>query len=295
MVGRLGARLAVAAADGQDDPAMDQVPSTDGVTIALHDLGGDGPTLVLVHATGFCGRIWEPVAAELAGFRSWAPDLRAHGSSERPSSAPLDWWAIATDVQAVFSHLRPRPAIAVGHSMGAACLLLAELAAPGTFERLWLYDPVTKPSLGVGETERFLAEGARRRRDTFPSAQAAFENFAAKPPLSSVTDAARWAYVHHGFERLADGTVRLRCRPEDEALIYELGAVHGAFERLEEITCPVTIAHGRFEEGRPSQYAPEVTRRLAHGSEIVFPELSHFGPLEDPGRVAASIRETFAG
>ena len=30
------------------------VSSTEGVEVAVHDFGGEGPTLLLCHATGFC-------------------------------------------------------------------------------------------------------------------------------------------------------------------------------------------------------------------------------------------------
>lgn len=273
---------------------MDLVPSTDGVTIALHDLGGDGEPLLLVHATMFCGRIWEPVAAHLHGFHVYAPDLRAHGHSPRPDGASLDWRDIARDVLAVVDHLgleRPR---AVGHSMGAACLLLAEIARPGTFGALWLYDPVVRPSPPVmGEGESQLAAGARRRRATFPSRAAAFDNYSAKPPLGQVSDEARRAYVEHAFEDLPDGSVTLRCRPELEAEVYERGAVHGAHDRLAEVRCPTTVAHGFPEEDRPSTWAPEIARLLPAGREVAFAHLSHFGPLVEPMTIAASILDAF--
>ena len=32
-----------------------QVASTKGVTVAVHDLGGEGDPLLIAHANGFCG------------------------------------------------------------------------------------------------------------------------------------------------------------------------------------------------------------------------------------------------
>ena len=60
------------------------VPSSDGVTLAVHDLGGDGPPILLAHATGFHGRVWLPVATHLADAHCWAPDLLGHGDSVVP-------------------------------------------------------------------------------------------------------------------------------------------------------------------------------------------------------------------
>ena len=36
--------------------SVHRVPSTDGVELAVYDYGGDGPTLLAGHATGFHGR-----------------------------------------------------------------------------------------------------------------------------------------------------------------------------------------------------------------------------------------------
>ena len=48
------------------------IDSSDGVRIVLHDLGGPSggvpgtPVLLFSHATGFHGRVWEPMASLLA-------------------------------------------------------------------------------------------------------------------------------------------------------------------------------------------------------------------------------------
>jgi pimeloyl-ACP methyl ester carboxylesterase len=265
--------------------------------LALWDLGGEGEPLLAAHATMFCGHIWAPVTTHLGGFHCWAPDLRAHGHTLTPAEVDLSWPAVARDLLATVDHLSAlgvRPRRAIGHSMGAAALLLAEAARPGTFDELWCYDPVVRPTPPTDDVDSPLSGGARRRREVFPSRQAAFANYAAKPPLDTATTEALETYVTWAFEDLDDGTVRLRCRALTEAAIYEYGSRHGMFERLGEIRCPVTVVHGHPEEDRPSRWAPEVVARLPRGREVVFPELSHFGPLEDPATVAASIIETFA-
>ena len=82
-----------------------RVSSTDGVELEVHDLGGDGPDLLLVHATGFHGRVWEPLAAHLDGFHRWSVDMRAHGDSTAPDDRPLEWDGFADDVLAVVDAL----------------------------------------------------------------------------------------------------------------------------------------------------------------------------------------------
>lgn len=286
---------------------MQRVRSSDGVELALHDLGGDGPPLLLTHATGFCGPVWRPVAARLAGrFHCWAPDLRGHGESVTPDGLDYHWDGFADDVLAVVDHLHGAlgghgPLVAAGHSKGGAALLLAEQRRPGTFGRLYCYEPVVFPGdpleVGPGGAGRpnHLADGALRRRDRFDSARAAYDNFAAKPPLNVLHAEALRAYVEGGFRQEADGSVTLRCRPADESQVYRMGASHGAFGRLGQVDLPVTIATGGVDPVGPAAFAPAIADALPHGELVVFDDLGHFGPLQDPDAVADDILRALAG
>lgn len=273
---------------------MRQVPSTEGVTIAVHELGGDGPLLLLAHATGFHGRVWAPVARRLADrARCVAPDLRGHGDSPVPSGHPFHWDRFADDVLAVVDDLDPDgPIAAAGHSKGGAALLLAELRRPGTFAALYCFEPIVfppRPGPPPGEEEHPLAAGALRRRQVFASRDEAVANYASKPPFSALHPDALRAYVDHGFADQPDGTVRLKCRGEDEAQVYRMGGNHGAFARLGEVTCPVTVARGAAGEMSPAAVAGPIAEALPRGRLEVHDDLGHFGPLEDPDRIAERI------
>lgn len=274
------------------------VRSTDDVVVSVHDLGGDGPLLLLAHATGFHGRVWRPCASHLRDFHCVAPDLRGHGTSEVPDEMDFAWSGFADDILAVVDHLGRGPLVAAGHSKGGASLLLAEQRRPGSFRALYLYEPIVFPPDLVamraaegGESTNPLAAGARRRRPTFDSFDAAYENFARKAPFSALDPDALRAYVDGGFRRQADGTVTLRCRPESEARVYEMGAQHDAFDHLGEVACPVTVGFGAEIPFTPATFGRRIVEALPHGRLDPHPELGHFGPLEAPATIAASIRE----
>jgi pimeloyl-ACP methyl ester carboxylesterase len=194
-------------------------------------------------------------------------------------------------VLAVVDHLGTTPVNAVGHSMGGSALLMAELRRPGTFAGLWLYEPIVFPrSAGISASNP-VAAAARRRRPWFPDREAAYSNFAAKPPLDTLDPAALRAYVDHGLRRGSDGddAVELKCAPEVEAKVFESGASTDTFDRLDEVRTPVTVAAGG--DGRPpAGMAPLIADALPHGRLERFTHLSHFGPMEDPAGIAAAIR-----
>lgn len=267
--------------------------------IAIHDFGGDGPDLLLAHATGFHGLVWEPVVDHLQEhFRCVAFDERGHGLSDKAPGDDYTWEGFAEDALAVVDGLGlggDGPLFGVGHSAGGAALLMAERDRPGTFAGLWLYEPIVFPPLGertVKSGGNSLAEGSRRRREVFESRDAAYERYASKPPLDRLDPVALRAYVEHGFEDLDDGTVRLRCRREDEARIFEMGDQHGAWAALPELAVPAVVAGGTG--GAPAELAPRIADRLPSARYEHHAELGHFGPLEAPERIAAAIATALA-
>ena len=206
-------------------PAPELVHVADGVELALHRLGGAGPPLLFVHATGFNGRTYGPFTDRLAEqFTVWAPDLRAHGWSPPPAGRDFLWTTLARDLLAVTDHLgiAAGELDCVGHSIGAATLLLADAQRPGTIRRMYGYEPVVWRAEEVfGPGENPLIAVTTNRREVFASRGEVFERFASRPPFGGVRADALHSYIMNGFEDLPDGTVRLRCRAADEAATYD--------------------------------------------------------------------------
>ncbi len=276
-------------------PPPASVDSADGTPIATYDLGGSGTDVLLVHATGFHAGVWMPLVAQLDEIRPTLLDVRGHGRSGVPE-AGMDWNGTAEDVLATVDALGLERPFGVGHSMGGASLLLAELARPGTFRGLWVYEPIVIPPqiVAAGDgAENPLSAGALRRRDRFPSLEAAYANYRSKPPFSALDAEALAAYVLGGFRQDGD-EVTLRCRPRVEASTYQMGARHLAWDRLGELTCPVVVARGSDEVPGPAGFAPLIAQRIPGALLEEHPRLGHFGPLEDPAGMAVAVAAAIA-
>jgi pimeloyl-ACP methyl ester carboxylesterase len=275
--------------------------TSDGVEVAAYDFGGSGPDIVFAHATGFHAMVWQPVIEHLRdSFRCVAFDTRGHGDSGKAPADDYDWNNLAIDLATVVHGFQLRRPFGVGHSCGGALLLMLEEAEPGTFRSLYCFEPVVVPSDlaprgDAGANGNPMAEGARRRRAVFASPQEAFDNYAGKPMYERCVPDALWAYVNHGFVDRPDGTVELKCRPEDEARVFSMGMRNHAFERLGVVQCPVTLGRGQ-ESGFPFDEATQaaVARPIAHARIDTLPGLTHLGPMEDPRLVAGRIRAAFA-
>jgi pimeloyl-ACP methyl ester carboxylesterase len=275
------------------------VPSTDGVEVAFHDLGGHGPPLLLAHATGFCGGVLAPMVAALDGsFHAWAIDIRGHGATSTPDGLDFRWTGFSDDVLAVVDALDlrsgPDGVYGFGHSSGGAAVLDAEARRPGTFRALYCYEPIVWPTPPAPGSRDVLIEGARRRRRRFASSDEARANFSAKRPFSGFSADALEAYLTCGFSAEADGSQRLRCRGEWEAAIYRQGLVHDGFSRLESVACPVVIASGDRWEAVDREVVTRQAAALPNARTETFPGLGHLGPMEDPRAVAAAVARAFS-
>jgi pimeloyl-ACP methyl ester carboxylesterase len=277
-------------------------PGAQGVEIATYHLGGEGPPVLLLHATGFHGRCWLPLAPALTDqFSVWSIDLRGHGSSGKaPDRRYDDWTYFVDDLFAVLDSLGLQGWRGVGHSLGGAVLLLAEQRHPGTFAALCLYEPVVMPPKPPGEgVGRAIPMGdvVRKRRASFPSRLEARQNFAAKPPMNRFDPAALDAYVTYGLVDVPDGTVTLACTREDEATIYDGAPRNQVWEGLPDVRPPVTVLGG-FDPDHPiSQSIGDIAGRMPCGEASRLEGLSHFGPFEEPlrvGRIAATALRSAA-
>jgi len=265
----------------------------DGVDIAVRDFGGSGVPVLFAHATGFCGAMFGPLVERLPPrYRAVAIDLRGHGDSAPPPDLDFDWQGFATDILTVVDGLGlDRPCV-VGHSCGATSAFLAEQRRPGTFRRMYCYEP----AMGFGGRSKLpvpnvMSEGARRRRATFASRDELVDYLQSKALFARFDPAVLDAYVQHGFAEEDDGSWRLKCLPEYEARTFENGGSTDAVERLGEVACEVALVYG----DAPDSFAPEMAQVVRAGlpnAELhVAYGLGHLGPFENPTKIAQDIDE----
>lgn len=287
-----------------------RVHSTDSVVLAVHELGGQPsgpradvdraaePLCLIAHATGFHGRCYRVLAQDLSNEESrreiLAPDLRGHGDSTAPGSGNYSWDGFAQDLLAVLDSTGSPPTRGIGHSMGGAALLRAEQMRPGTFQHLFLYEPIVfPPDAGRTGSDSPLVGAAERRRAHFPSHDDAVARFGSKPPLDVLDPRCLEDYVRWGFRPVdpqnSEGGIELKLPGPHEADVYRMSTVHDTWDELAQVDLPVTIARGTAANGLPVQVAPRLVDRLPRARLVDFAHLGHFGPLQDPAAVAEAV------
>jgi pimeloyl-ACP methyl ester carboxylesterase len=110
------------------------------LTLALRELGGEGPPLVVLHGLLGSSRNWQSAGVALAerGHRVLAPDLRNHGSS--PWADDCSYAAMAGDVIAMLDGLSLGPVHLVGHSMGGKAAMRLVMDRPDLVSRFTVVD-----------------------------------------------------------------------------------------------------------------------------------------------------------
>jgi pimeloyl-ACP methyl ester carboxylesterase len=256
-----------------------------------------GPKLNFAHANGFNGETYRSILAPLTHrFHVFACDQRGHGSSTLPPTPGLakDWTVFRDDLLFYLDVISQDSIILSGHSMGATVSLMAAAAAPDRVRALVLFEPVL-----VGPDARShaqmranpgpdLATLALRRRDTFPSFDAAFNAYRGRGIFKNWPDALIEDYLHGGLKRAIGGTLQLACPREWEAEAFRETPL-GASRFARDVRCPITIVVGTV---RSTSFDSEIEALVALKPEtrVVRAEgTSHFLPMERPELVRAEI------
>ena len=287
-------------------PKLHHIP-VGGLSLAAFEwraaLRGAAPTLWLVHATGFHGRVWDQVIHHLPGHPVIAIEQRGHGRSE---GTGFDSWAdFGRDQAAMAAALDIHGAVGVGHSMGAHALVQAAAFAPGRFRQLILIDPVIRapadyhqPPVSPG-----TLHPAAQRKNHFESAQQMFERFADRPPYSVFDTQALRDYCQHGLKPADDGTgFQLACAPAFEGRIYPTALGNaGIYASIRALQIPVLVLRARPQDpsikpwdalGTPTW--PALAQEFRNGRDLQLMDKTHMMPMEDPALVARLIADAVA-
>ncbi|HEY3742233.1 MAG TPA: alpha/beta hydrolase [Bryobacteraceae bacterium] len=269
-----------------------------GIELAQWDwAGAEGqPSILFFHATGFHGRCWDQVIRHMdPNARATALDMRSHGRSQQ-IHPPMHWPDFANDVAALGDTLGWKNAIGVGHSMGGYSVALAAAMRPGMFSALVLLDPVIRAPddyNGAWYEEHF----ARKRRRHWDSADEMFERFKGRGPFKAWDEQVLRDYCDYALNSEGD----LACPPEVEGSIYEnctLPSANPYLLGLDRIEIPVVVVRSGIEfvpgstvmEASPTD--PRLAGLWANSRDEHWSEVSHFVPMEAPGRVARLVGDT---
>ncbi len=274
--------------DGRDWPnrAASRFVTAGGLRWHVQILGS-GPVALLAHGTGASTHSWRDLAPLLAQHCTVvAPDLPGHGFTATPPATGLSLPGMARGLGALVQALGVSPAIAVGHSAGAAVLartMLDGLIAPRLLVSL---NGALLPLFGLTGQ---VFSGVAKLMVGLPMLQRLFARHAGDPATvqrllrgtGSTIDAAGAAFYG-----------RLAANPAHAQAALTMMAhwdLQPLVRDLPKLPAPLTlIAAGNDRTISPTEAVR--VRNIVPGSKIVsLPGLGHLAHEEQPVRVVELI------
>jgi magnesium chelatase accessory protein len=249
---------------------------------------GAGPILLLLHGAGAATHSWRDLAPDLArDFTVMAPDLPGHGFTDTPPPSGLSLDGMARGLAALLDTLQMVPALAVGHSAGAALAI-----------RLGL-DGRIGPG-GVVGVNGALKPFPGAAGHIFPAlAKLLFLN-----PLA--IEAFAWRARRPGaVARLLESTGSAIDAAGLEfygRLLGKTGHVAGALgmmaqwdlrpllDRMPSLTPPLTLIAAEGDRAVPPAVAVAVQALVPRSRLVRLPGLGHLAHEQAPDRIAAIVR-----
>ena len=268
-------------------------------------------SILFCHASGFNKEIMTPIINELSNTLDTQKksvngilfDFTGHGDSRdriHNFNENLLWSDfLPEDIHEVMSKNvgntnEKQLRIGIGHSMGAAGLVMAELKYPNMFDGLILYEPIlfppTPPGVNANTSPTSLAANALKRRyqwENYESAKQALENRGIFPAMDT---RAFLGYIYGGmFENKNDNCVELKCSPQVESKMFDQPHI-SIWNELKYIKCKTLVMCGSDSTHMQGYEIYKNTPELFQDMSTYFTNSTfqamlntgHFGPLERP-------------
>lgn len=272
--------------------------SVNGYEIQFLHYKGDGPDLVLLHATGFNPWLWHPLARELAPyFNIYAPYFCDHRFAE-PEEGGLSWKILAEDLYRFCHELNLSRPFVAGHSMGATVITLCAAGHKVTPEKMILIEPIFLPegiySASLTVEQHPLASKSIKRKSQWASHPEAKDYLQSKSLFKNWDSEMIDLYIKHGMSCSDSGSLQLSCSPRREASLFMGSVVENPWPLLSEITCPVLIVEGEVSENKSYIDLKKAASAFANGSYTEVQSAGHLVPMEKPEAVTVIIKNFFS-
>ncbi|MCU0848212.1 MAG: alpha/beta hydrolase [Spirochaetes bacterium] len=260
---------------------------------------GDGPCLVLLHATGFMPWIWHPIARNLSGYFSIiAPYFCDHRVAE-PEAGGLSWDVLANDLCLLLKGLGLNDVFLAGHSMGATVATIAAVLDKKLFNKMLLIEPIYLPSqfytMDIGIEQHPLAWKALKRKNDWIDFDEARHYMRSKKLFSSWDGETLELYLKYGMISGEGGGLKLSCPPKREASLFMGGLHSDPWPLLPEVECPVLVVEGGESENRHYIDLKKASGFFRNGGYMLMEGAGHMIPMERPAEISGIIKQYLIG
>ncbi len=244
-----------------------------------HEVHGEGPALVLLHAFPFDRRLFEAALPGLGGLRVVLVDLPGFGASRDVVAVSLDEHARLVDE--TLASLGVERAAVLGVSMGGYVALALAERRPARVSAVFLVDSRAQADDDASRAGRATAIAKVRAEGPRALAEGQLGWLVAK----GAPDAARARVLELAGAQAPDGVVRaleaMRDRPDRSAF-------------LEQLPVPLHVVVGEEDTFTTAPELRELASRTPGATLDVLRGVGHLAPLEAPERFADLVRRRLA-
>ena len=252
-------------------------------------------TVIMVHATGLCSAVWNPIATKLSQTKHvMAFDQRGHGDSDKSDSGN-SFELIGEDLASIIETLGESQIFAVGHSSGGIATLIADHLLSGQIAKAMLVETIILDGQGSGGILKKRADQTRRKRTIWENRNTMYEAYRPRDAFKNWTEECFISFIERGTKLLPDGKAQLKCSPEIEASFYEQRENLVLSNYFKGLTAEYKILLGNYPEAQHIDDNDLVyfLNNVPDSSVKSMQIGSHFLPLEHPQVVFEEIEEFF--
>lgn len=265
------------------------------LTYLLYD--GPGPTVIMLHATGFLPWLWHPIARLLLpDCRVIAPYFCDHRESD-PDKGGMNWMILARDFASFCKSLNIQNPCLMGHSMGATVITIATACCGLTPAGMILIEPIFLPQNLYGDhiqtQDHPLAAKSIHRRNTWQDEMEAMAYLQSKSLFSKWDAEMLSLYVQFGMKPSETNGLELACSPRHEASLFVGSLRHDPWPLLSDVHCPVLVLEGEHSENQSIIDLKKAVSLFPEATYRIIRNAGHLIPMEKPGEIAAIIRDFF--
>ena len=269
-----------------------------GITQHYLDWGNtSAPPLLMVHATGLCGNVWNPYARVLSKhFHVICLNQRGHGYTEQPTE-DYDFELVGQDVAAFILELDLTDIHGIGHSSGGLVTLMASHMLPGRYSKIALTETTlrNRSSMITPEQLETRLDRTRSKRMVWDSREAIYEAYRNRNAFKNWSEESFQGYLDGGTKTLQNGKVELLCPPEVEAHYYQTRYGMEVDKYFTELKGSYLLLLGEYEGGQVAD-DPAILRWIDMAEKARVKAMgigSHFLPLEYPKETLDEVSKFF--
>jgi pimeloyl-ACP methyl ester carboxylesterase len=257
-----------------------------GVRLNCLDYGGEGaPPILFIHGGAAHAHWWDFVGQRLGqGYRSFSIDLRGHGDSDRPADEDYGIEAHVADLAEALGNWGHGKPVLVAHSGGCFVALPYAVAHPGSVAAAVIVEP------RIHWPPELLERAARRNHRPhrrFATLQEACDSYRYIFPPIGATPEMLAHVARHSFRQESDGMWVNKTERLAMAGLLDISVM----EYAARLQCPVLVIRGDRSVHLSEEDAIKLTALASAGPAVVISNAQHNVMLDNPGEVAAALRD----